>query len=192
MALENHKKYYLAKVDTDEFIEQWLVEGGQYSYVVTQILDDPLHKCNFFCEECRNCIHQLVCTCPQYRVKALPCVHMHVLGLNKNSRYRLIEESTEATLPMDVENNENSDIDNANEVEGIFESQSSTEPLTDPLTRSFSTMILTIKQNHERAKEIFKQIEHLKKSFIISNSQSISQIIPFSANLINFFLISLF
>ena len=59
LANKTKEKYEVSINPSDEFSEQYIVQGNGMPNVVSKVSDEPLHheKCNFQCEECLTCIH---------------------------------------------------------------------------------------------------------------------------------------
>ena len=67
----------------DGGIAKFILEKKKEQCTVTQISDNPVHKCSSTCPECNMCIHQYHCSCGERRIRRNYCVHLCALGMNK-------------------------------------------------------------------------------------------------------------
>lgn len=95
-AIVNFKKgNYKVTRNENSHVLQYLIEEGNEKFFVTMKDDDPNHwkSWAFNCEGCKTCFCLFECTCQDYRKRHNPCIHLHVITLDKTNGFKEFSKS---------------------------------------------------------------------------------------------------
>jgi hypothetical protein len=147
--LWNEGSLKITRQDTTEHVNQFVVEDENSFNVVTQITEDPLHKCPFQCKPCSTCLHIFYCSCREFRVKMNPCVHLHAISFDKKNRFNFDDSTNQSNTESESCTLQSDDTDDAPEIE-LFQDDSeyfaATQDEDTQLTQAQNDLELKLEQ----------------------------------------------
>ena len=190
-------KYKISCYQNRDVMQQYVIEEDKEQFFVTMKDDDPNHwkNCAFNCESCKTCFCLFECTCQDYRKRHNPCIHLHVITLDKASGFDKMPESDFETVTenfdwelndlddsyptIEIQQTSENGVDETESISQLPEIPINSETVRNTCGNFIGDVLRAVEQFPHRAKEFDDFVKELNKKFNQIVNCDVEQILSF-------------